>query len=290
MEENTEYITFEDRAYANPTTSRDEQLSFIDTLRDTQAKNTAQINADTRALGSQLPSNLGGLSGAEDTFVARYQTPQTNQTVANLRLAAQQSALNTALSNLQNAYKKRYNDAMLNYQKRAATAAATSANNTNGNSGLPIDTNTGSGQGVKYDEATKRAYDYFGTGSIKGTESALQQALNAINNGDENMAQSAPFMYRDPITNSVVSGVMYRDRSGNVTGANLRGKEYSASEAMSLLQSLAKEKGVWDTQGNFFTEQDFYTVPGASIKKPLLPSILDTRQPLLGSLIGAING
>lgn len=128
MEENTEFSMFEDRAYANPSLSRDERLQFIDTLRDTQTANTQQINADTYALGSQLPSNLGGLSGAENTFIARYQTPQTNQAVANLRLAAQQSALNTALSNLQNAYKKRYNDAILNYQKRAATETTTNNN------------------------------------------------------------------------------------------------------------------------------------------------------------------
>lgn len=127
--ENDVFNEFEERVYLDPTQSRNEQLSFIDTLRETQANNTAQINAGTYALGSQLPSNLGGLRGAEDTFVARYQTPQTSQTVANLRLAAQQSALNTALSNLQNAYKKRYNDAMLNYQKRA-TQSSTSGNGT----------------------------------------------------------------------------------------------------------------------------------------------------------------
>lgn len=126
MNEN-ETFEFEERSYANPITSRDEQLSFIDTLRETKSKNTAQINADTYALGSQLPSNLGGLRGGEDTFIARYQTPQTNETAANLRLAAQQSALNTALSNLQNSYKKRYNDAIQNYQKRSATAANTSS-------------------------------------------------------------------------------------------------------------------------------------------------------------------
>lgn len=130
--ENDVFNEFEERVYLDPTQSRNEQLSFIDTLRETQANNTAQINADTYALGSQLPSNLGGLRGAEDTFVARYQTPQINQTVANLRLAAQQSALNTALSNLQNAYKKRYNDAMFNYQKRAATAATTPKTTTDG--------------------------------------------------------------------------------------------------------------------------------------------------------------
>lgn len=128
MNEN-ETFEFEGRSYLNPTTSRDEQLSFIDTLRETQSKNTAQINADTYALGSQLPSNLGGLRGGEDTFIARYQTPQTNETVANLRLAAQQSALNTALSNLQNAYKKRYNDAVQNYQKRSATPSTTPSTN-----------------------------------------------------------------------------------------------------------------------------------------------------------------
>lgn len=133
MNEN-EFAEFESRNYVSPTLSRDEQLDFITTLRDTQAKNTAQINADTYALGSQLPSQLGGLSGAEDTFIARYQTPQTEQTVADLRTAAQQTALNQALSNLQNAYKKRYNDAILNYQKRAA------ASNNNGGSNLKGDT------------------------------------------------------------------------------------------------------------------------------------------------------
>ena len=123
---------FEDRAYLNPTTSRDEQLTFIDTLRDTMNKNTAQINADTYALGSQLPSRLGGLSGSEDTFLARYQTPQLNQTAADLRTAAQQTALNQALSNLQEAWKKRYNDAMLNYQKRSSTSG-TSGDSITGN-------------------------------------------------------------------------------------------------------------------------------------------------------------
>lgn len=126
-----EIYSFEDRTYLNPTTSRDEQLSFIDTLRETQAKNTAQIRTDTYNLGSPLPSNLGGLSGAEDTFIARYQTPQTEQTVADLRTAAQQSALNQALTNLQTAYKKRYNDAVLDYQKRSATPSNTTPNTNN---------------------------------------------------------------------------------------------------------------------------------------------------------------
>lgn len=126
MNEN-EFVEFEGRTYLDPTVSRDASLSFIDTLRETQANNTAQINADTYALGSQLPSNLGGLSGAEETFAARYQRPQAETTIASLRTAAQQSALNQALSNLQNAYKQRYNDAVMNYQKRAASTTTSSS-------------------------------------------------------------------------------------------------------------------------------------------------------------------
>lgn len=124
MNEN-EYISFEDRVYANPTTSRDEQLQFIDTLRETMGGNLQQINRGTYNLGSPLPSNLGGLSGAEQTFEARYQRPQVEATAAQLRNAAQASALNTALSNLQNTYKQRYNDAVQNYQKRVATPSST---------------------------------------------------------------------------------------------------------------------------------------------------------------------
>lgn len=120
MNEN-EISQFEGRTYLSPTVSQGEQEDFISTLRETMAGNTAQINADTYALGNQLPSNLGGLSGAEETFTARYQTPQLNQTAADLRTAAQQTALNQALTNLQNAWKKRYNDAILAYQRRAAT-------------------------------------------------------------------------------------------------------------------------------------------------------------------------
>lgn len=109
-----EFNEFEDRVYLSPTLSRDEQLQFVDTLREIQKNNTNEIISDTYALGTQVPSRLGGLSGAEDTFIAKYQTPQTNQTVSQLRAAAQQSALNTALSNLQNAWKKRYQSSLLN--------------------------------------------------------------------------------------------------------------------------------------------------------------------------------
>lgn len=130
-----EIITFEDRTYQSPTVSRDSQLEFIDTLRNVMGQKQNEVNSSTYALGSQLPSNLGGLGGGEPTFEARYRTPQLEQTAANLRTAAQQSALNTALSNLQTAYKKRYNDAVLNYQRRAANS--TTKNSSTGSTAEP---------------------------------------------------------------------------------------------------------------------------------------------------------
>lgn len=188
MNEN-EIISFEDRAYQNPTVSRDEQLAFINTLREAQAQNTAQINADTYALGSQLPSSLGGLAGAEDTFKARYQTPQTDQAVANLRLAAQESALNAALSNLQNAYKKRYNDAILNYQKRSAATNPTTTKDP-----------------YEGDVETKSPDQYKVQDSISG------EFPNTNNTG------LTPSIIRDPATGEVIT--VWLDKNGNIVKRN----------------------------------------------------------------------
>lgn len=119
-------IEFENRTYVNPNVSRDEQMGFIDTLRQTQAENTARINQQTRALGSQIDPMYGGFTGGESDgtgegqsiFEQRYVTPQTENIVANLKTAAQQTALNQALSNYQNQLKQRYNEAHRNAKIR----------------------------------------------------------------------------------------------------------------------------------------------------------------------------
>lgn len=116
---NEEVFSFEDRDYVNPTLSRDEQLSFIDNFRDIEQQNINQINADTYALGTQVPSNLGGLTGSEGIWNARYRTPKTETTIANLQAAAQQSALNQAMTNLQNMWQNRYNQAYRNARAKA---------------------------------------------------------------------------------------------------------------------------------------------------------------------------
>lgn len=114
-----EYKEVEGRAYLNPQLSIDEGNAFIDNLRAAQAQQNQQIATDTRMLGTDIQSDLGGLVGANSYFTSRYQTPQTNSAVANLRAVAQANALNQALANEQEMWKKRYNDAYKNYQKRA---------------------------------------------------------------------------------------------------------------------------------------------------------------------------
>ena len=126
-----EYVDVEGRGYINPQVALDEANSFIDNLRSTQQANNQQIQTDTYNLGTEISSNLGGLTspvgpnGAGDAglsyFTSRYQTPQTNAVVADLRSTAQAQALNQVLANEQAKWKKRYQDAYRNYQKRASS-------------------------------------------------------------------------------------------------------------------------------------------------------------------------
>lgn len=119
-----EFVETEGRAYVNPQTALDESNAFIENLRNTQQSNNQQIQTDTYNLGTAVPSNLGGLTSPTGDaglsyFTSRYQTPQTNAVVENLRSVAQATALNQALQNEQEKWKKRYNDAYRKYQKSA---------------------------------------------------------------------------------------------------------------------------------------------------------------------------
>lgn len=114
-----EYTEVDGRAYLNPQVALDESNTFIDNLRATQGQQNQEITSDTQMLGTNVPSNLGGLTGAESYFTSRYQTPQTNANIANLRATAQAAALNEVLANEQAIWKKRYQDAYRKYQKSA---------------------------------------------------------------------------------------------------------------------------------------------------------------------------
>lgn len=141
-----EYTEFENRDYMNPQVSLDEQTSFIDTLRQTQQANNQQIKTDTYNLGTAVPSNLGGLTGGEGYFTSRYQTPQTNSLVNDLRNVAQASALNQVLENEQAKWKNRYNKAKNANAIRNADPKTTP---TGGGGELPVDTNDGTDNKVK---------------------------------------------------------------------------------------------------------------------------------------------
>lgn len=118
----SEYTEVDGRLYSNPQVGLDARNQFIDKLRNTQAQQNQQIAKQTYDLGSALPSVQGGLGTNTPAnmgyFTSRYQTPQTNSAVADLRAAAQATALNQVLENEQAIWKKRYQDAYRAYQKR----------------------------------------------------------------------------------------------------------------------------------------------------------------------------
>lgn len=134
-----EYTEVEGRVYANPQVSLDRSNAFIDNLRATQAQQNQQITTDTQRLGTDVPTNLGGLTGGEGYFTSRYQTPQTNSAVNQLRSAALLAAANQAMQNEVDIWKKRQQDAYRAYQKRQYDASKTTGGN--GNGGLDVDTN-----------------------------------------------------------------------------------------------------------------------------------------------------
>lgn len=119
---NNEYYDYEGRRYINPTTSRDEQLGFIDNLRKTQAQDLSAISRDTYNLGTKIPSSMGGLSGSGNLWSKQYVSPQVNSMVEGLRSTAQAQALNTALSNYQSQLNKRYQDAYKAARRRARSS------------------------------------------------------------------------------------------------------------------------------------------------------------------------
>ena len=115
----------DDRRYIKPQVALDESNAFIENLRNTQGQRTAEIAQDTYNLGTAVPSNLGGLGGSGSYFTSRYQTPQTNEVVANLKATAQAQALNDAMNNALAQAKQRYNNAYKAAQRRSGGGYST---------------------------------------------------------------------------------------------------------------------------------------------------------------------
>lgn len=134
-----EFVEIEGRQYLNPQTGLDESNAFIENLRATQGQQNQQIASDTYNLGTDIQSVQGGLGTNTPAnmgyFTSRYQTPQTNSAVANLRAAAQATALNEVLANEQAIWKKRYNDAYKAAQRRASARSRAGGGGGGGASG-----------------------------------------------------------------------------------------------------------------------------------------------------------
>lgn len=175
---NDEVINFEDTLYVNPQKSLDEQNAFIDALRSTQNQNNAEINTQTYNLGTAVPSNLGGLTGGEGYFTARYQAPQSTSLAANLRATAQAQALNDILSNELAMQKQRYNNAYKAARKRAAARSRYSGG---GGGATTPTTNTGGGE-----VNTKATDELYATGEISIDQNDINRGGSYVQSMDIN--------------------------------------------------------------------------------------------------------
>lgn len=211
-----EYTEFEGRAYLNPQVGIDESNKFIDNLRATQTQQNQEIANQTRMLGTDVPSVQGGLIGPESYFTSRYQTPQTNAVVSNLRSAAQAAALNQALQNEQAIWKKRYQDAYNNYQKRAWNRG-----------------NPSGGGGGGNDEGEDP--DFVGTGDLTGL-TAEQDTNDYVRTST--IFDSTQVAGDNRSTERDKKIQVYRDNNGNVSEVIVNGTPHYGREARARYRYL----------------------------------------------------
>lgn len=212
-----EYTEFEDRAYINPNLTVDETSSFIDNYRNTQNQNTQQINTQTQRLGTDVPTNIGGLTGAGSYFTSRYQKPQTASVIANLKATAQAKALNDVLANEQAMWKKRYQDAYNAYQKRSWNKQ----NPTTGGGGegeLEADTNEGDGS-TKLSQYTGGEYE---KGHMYGREDS--KLVQDYYDTSGQWWSVSPANFQDETFGPTSNPVLYKQENENVV--NVNGRDY----------------------------------------------------------------
>lgn len=157
----------DEQRYINPQVALDESNAFIQTLRDSQAQRNAEIAQDTYNLGTAVPSNIGGLGGSGSYFNARYQTPQTNTLIADLKATAQAQALSDAMNNAVSQAKQRYNKAYKAYSKRKSsgggtTSPTTTDNITKGGTETPDTTENSFWSGTRTEDNKGNDVVYYG--------------------------------------------------------------------------------------------------------------------------------
>lgn len=123
MNEN-EYYEEEGRYYANPQLGLDETSQFLESFEAARQRENDRIAQETHALGTDVPSSMGGLSGSGGVWRQRYQNPQVSKMITDLDAEMQAQALSTAMSNELAKWQNRYNQAKRNYNKRKNTPTA----------------------------------------------------------------------------------------------------------------------------------------------------------------------
>ena len=224
-----ETVEVEGLRYLNPNLVIDETNTFIDKLRGTQGMNTQEIATQTEMLGTDIPSSQGGLIGANSYFTSRYQTPQTNSAVANLRRVAQESALNQALANEQAIWKKRYQQAYRNYQSRQ---------NARINNPTSVYTTTTQGE-VEYENtdpaseevySVEPSYSPAGSGTFEYDTNKIKPNGNSIFKTDDRFNQSTSIFGGDV--------EIQRDKFGNITSLTHGGKTFTGEAAQKKYKAL----------------------------------------------------
>ena len=195
-----EFYTYEDRAYVSPTISRDEQLGFVDTLRDVVNQGNEQITTQTKQLGTNVQPSRGGLTGSEGYFQQRYQTTPIEYQANTLKATAQAKALNDLMSNYAAQAKNRYQQA---YRKAAKKGSGDPTSNPDDNDPFtpdPIE------DGEKYTglgSITGDSSDSTGDGSIFSPDPEGKYGFwqdrngNITNTNNPNYAQADDGLYYD---------------------------------------------------------------------------------------------
>lgn len=184
-----EFVEIEGRQYLNPQTGLDESNAFIENLRATQGQQNQQIASDTYNLGTDIQSVQGGLGTNTPTnmgyFTSRYQTPQTNSAVANLRAAAQASALNEVLANEQAIWKKRYNDAYKAAQRRASARSRSGGGGGGTSGGTTGETDNTSTWGGEVEVVESPTKEFYGVPGADVSETDTHYVYTDQNTGEK---------------------------------------------------------------------------------------------------------
>lgn len=258
-----ETFEFENRKYINPDISRDEQTDFINTLRDIQAQNNAQIATETHNLGTDIDHPRGGLNGSEEYWKGRYQTPQTEAAIANMKAVAQQSALNTALSNYNNMLQNRYSQAYRDYNKRlyehnrkreklADSYYTNSGNNGNGSTQItggieysdPLTTNDSGETEVTVNEAGVTVPSSTQSGFAPGTPLGNLAKNNAqISGGGIPYGQGGSGYYIEDANGNRTGVRVYYNQDGALIGMETPTTSFTASGAKNYLNKIFSNGG-----------------------------------------------